>query len=1357
MTSEHSLLAQRVPRPSLRIFISSPRDVAAEREKAREVIAALQRHYGDEISLKAVLWEDLPLGADASFQQGIDLVLSREQGIDIAVFILWSRLGSPIGPMATRPDGSPYRSGTEREFDLMLEAHRQSGDEHRPAILAYVRHDDDGFRRSLQHLPAEPLRQAVQQQQLVEQFIAESFHDAQSRTNLRAYHTYPEPATFSTRLRVHLRELIDARLEGSAIREKRWEGDPYRAFDVFDLEHAEIFFGREPEVADLEALLRRREPCAFAVVVGASGSGKSSLVRAGLVSALVHYNFDAAVAEWRHAVLLPGACDGEPLMGLARILCADEALPELRQSGLTPDVLAGSLSRDPQSALQLALVPGFRRATDSRPGAVKLLLIVDQLEELYTDRRITTEARDVFYGVLHALASSGHASVVATLRGDFYGLAQQDRAFLELKGADGVLDLLPPQPSALRKMITEPARLAGLTWQRDEATGKSLDQILLDDATMHADALPLLEFALHEIYKRKRDRSLTVDSYRNDLEGLKGAVGSRAESAFLALPMDVQAALPRLLNELVTLNADHETRPAKQWAPYQHEDATSPEGRLRSALLDARLLTANEINGQPAVALAHEALLTSWKRLSNWVVSNADSLRVRARVQVDYALWKEGEGKNASLLLPGGLRLEEARALRSKRCDILTEELSSYIQVSERHHDARKLRGLLVRCALFTVLALTSTFAVLSSIEAQNALAASQLVEASRLLAYGSPVADDVAEAVSLAARAAQSWRADLQERARTVLQFWLPRLRPIEDVLLDLEPGTLFFWRGKAYELGPERRPRLLSDYPASAARLTRDRTALAIFEATGWLRIMDSESRAESMRIDLRDSDLVEIVEPSNEAGLVFVLRTRTLSAGAARQYALTVDTRGKTWNELPDWPLENGSDVNSTLARGVDIRRCWAKEAADEMNDSQLSPCLLELPFPALIPEEQLWRTPSQPQSVQGESDGVWEAAIRNAAVDPFWIDLCSAHGISSSADSAAILSDVCFSPGFLWFGAVARIGDRIRVGVINAGHLFRGGAVALYISESAGQITKSRLFEGANEAGVFDGNRCAVLLINHPRGNEASVSFVDLNDLESFTPSEQPASARLPVSDSTTGEVAVLAEGNEIWIFAPTDNCRYVLARRLPAPIGARILGFSWLREGLSIVGADGLLLIIEPLTGKITERVRLPDSPFSDESKEIRGDDDLGFGSLSDISQMGGLLIKRDFKLPESATFADEIQLLSARGTPLTSRVSMGAILVGAGVARESEAWLDPVVDASGIMSLRTDEEVVAARNGTSEDVASRLLSDRTGLDDSSEPFRLSVLPGAERAAPPTQPAKPIPFARWFSALSRNLP
>ena len=133
---------------TVRIFISSPGDVQPERAVARTVIDRLQRQYAGKLQLIPLLWEELPLEATASFQANIDKIVSPE-GVDIAVFILWSRLGSPLGPEWRRPDGTPYTSGTAYEFDAMVAASRASGG--KPAILAYVKEQP----RTLEPLPLE--------------------------------------------------------------------------------------------------------------------------------------------------------------------------------------------------------------------------------------------------------------------------------------------------------------------------------------------------------------------------------------------------------------------------------------------------------------------------------------------------------------------------------------------------------------------------------------------------------------------------------------------------------------------------------------------------------------------------------------------------------------------------------------------------------------------------------------------------------------------------------------------------------------------------------------------------------------------------------------------------------------------------------------------------------------------------------------------------------------------------------------------------------------------------------------------------------------------------------------------------
>ena len=197
---------------TFRIFISSPGDVAEERDKAKQVIAELQRRYDGQAILIPVLWEDLPITATSPFQVGIEDQIIKSIKIDIAVFILWSKLGSPTGPSITKSDGTAYLSGTEREFDLMLHAFEQSGGKS-PLIFAYTRRDDESFglRLDAAKQDDDALEELIKQRRLVKRFINERFQDKDGH-NLRAYHSYNEPVAFAQRLQVHLSGAIDGLL-----------------------------------------------------------------------------------------------------------------------------------------------------------------------------------------------------------------------------------------------------------------------------------------------------------------------------------------------------------------------------------------------------------------------------------------------------------------------------------------------------------------------------------------------------------------------------------------------------------------------------------------------------------------------------------------------------------------------------------------------------------------------------------------------------------------------------------------------------------------------------------------------------------------------------------------------------------------------------------------------------------------------------------------------------------------------------------------------------------------------------------------------------------------------------------------
>ena len=676
---------------TLRIFISSPGDVHDERERARQVVQGLRKRYVQYFDLKPILWEELPLQLDASFQQGIDLVLSEEHGIDIAVFILWSRLGSPVGSLIQREDGSEYRSGTERELDVVLRARRASGGE-RPRILAYTRDDEASFEEGLRGKSTAEKDDMLRQKKLVEAFIREEFHDPERGTNLRAYHSFQRPQTFSERLRIHLQELLDgmcAGLRPDPVWNIESQGPPFRGLEAFHFEHADVFFGREDEVLECRKLLSdaARRGCAFLLLTGASGSGKSSLARAGLMPDVLEHEIDDTVAAWLHTEFTPSALGDHPVQGMANVLLA--AVPALRSAVPTPEDLPEALMRDPQLAVRLLLVPALKAESVklSCKGAVRLILLADQLEELFTDPRFDDEARQHFCGILDALARSGFVWVVGTLRGDFYPRLQELEPLVRLKADGKQIDLLPPRIDDIRRVIESPAMLAGL---RYEATGdKTLADRILADVSAQTELLPLLEDLLRELFERRTaDGLLTIAAYES-LGGIEGSLSQRADAALVNLPTSTRAMLPIVFYELISMDTvgGHPFRRRGDLAFLNSEQSTK---QLVDALIASRILTSDG----SGIYAAHEALFRVWPKAVQWACENRELISKRSWLNDSAQRWV-AENREPSLLLDTSKLIDRAET-QWVYSPSLTEVEREYIQKSVTHFKRKGVFGWMV-------------------------------------------------------------------------------------------------------------------------------------------------------------------------------------------------------------------------------------------------------------------------------------------------------------------------------------------------------------------------------------------------------------------------------------------------------------------------------------------------------------------------------------------------------------------------------------------------------------------------------------------------------------------------------------
>jgi|GEM_PF-3038724 len=705
---------------TVRIFIGSPGDVHEEREKARRVVNTLQRVFGDRMVLEFVTWETMPLSAADPFQVGIEEKLRNQSPIDIAIFVFWWRLGSPLNEKITRRDGTEYRSGTEREFDFMLELAEENKRKqiNGPKILVYFRDDDKGFREEFTRVPREKLNEIVDQAKLLASFRAENFQDAGGR-NKRAYTEYKQPDDFAELLSKHLSAALDELdLEGGSI---VWKEPPYRGLGVFDVHHAPIFRGREEEIYDLHKRLRDRtaEGCAFVCIVGASGSGKSSLARAGLAAKLINRSVDESVLQWRVAVLTPGGRENS-FAALVDCLAASPRTKD--ESFRLPDPLPALgaerrqnlqryLQNRNEEAVRELLKPVLQEEEQNARGKISVLLVLDQMEELWSDKKISPEA---FLAAVEILAKLPGFAVVSTLRSDFYHHAQESPTFLRMKGDRGLFDLIRPDEVALAEIIEKPARTAGITFERDAT--RSLSERILRDALVDPGALPLLEFALAELYEESvkeaaikaaaspeqspRHLVLTNSAY-GEIGKVEGAITRSATKVFEGLSVKTQEALPELLPLLVSVDPGSgeeflSVRLRPRLAELTGPDADSPRALLTMALVKARFLTTDNDKGVANVTLTHEALLKRWPIISDWIQGNRECLRIRSQVSQAHAHWK-AKGGDPSLLLPRGVALEEGRRLLKEAPHLLNAEgyeaLSDFIRDSIGADFERELAG----------------------------------------------------------------------------------------------------------------------------------------------------------------------------------------------------------------------------------------------------------------------------------------------------------------------------------------------------------------------------------------------------------------------------------------------------------------------------------------------------------------------------------------------------------------------------------------------------------------------------------------------------------------------------------------
>ena len=407
--------------------------------------------------------------------------------------------------------------------------------------------------------------------------------------------------------------------------QKRIEGEPYPGLRAFRLEESDRFFGRDAEIEDLlERLVVRNDR--FIAVIGPSGSGKSSLVYAGLIPALNLKSIGGV--RWVTASFSPRELGDDPFLPLAAAL--SKAFPD---RGWRAPELSQRLRADPASIAAIA-----EEAIQSQGTNAQLLLFVDQFEELFA-AKVAAATRDAFFRLLAAAAASPWLRVVAAMRSDFYSQWPQDEASAALL-RHGHYSVGTPGAAALEKMVAEPAKAAGLM-----IAPKLVQRILTDTGTAPG-ALALAEFALAQLYARRNGNELTEAAYQ-EIGGIAGAIDGLAEEAVTRAQqtnnLDEETFL-RLFLAIASVeqrNDDGTGALAVVRRRAQLHELSPPALLLAQQLIERRILVSRQDgNDQPAVIeVGHEAVFSHWQRFKDWHAHYANDLALRRQAEQAAREW----------------------------------------------------------------------------------------------------------------------------------------------------------------------------------------------------------------------------------------------------------------------------------------------------------------------------------------------------------------------------------------------------------------------------------------------------------------------------------------------------------------------------------------------------------------------------------------------------------------------------------------------------------------------------------------------------------------------------------------------
>ncbi|MCY7277780.1 MAG: caspase family protein [Phormidesmis sp. CAN_BIN44] len=450
---------------------------------------------------------------------------------------------------------------------------------------------------------------------------------------------------------------------------------PYKGLEYFDFneEDPKYFYGRDPLISELLEKVRTSN---FVAVLGASGSGKSSVVRAGLLHQLKLGERVAGSSQWSNYIFRPG---DQPLQNLAEAF-VPRSLSEID--------FAVQLKKA-QDLVNAGAMGLGQLITASK--ASRVVLVVDQFEECFAPNQDSVKLQPFFECLLEAIARPDNKlCLVLTLRADFFGKCLE-YADLANHIKANLIAVEPMKQGELAQAITEPAKRVGLDIETE-----LIDQMLRDVADAPG-SLPLLQYTLKLLWERKSINWLTLATY-NDLGRVEGALEQRANQIYDSLSLEEQEAARCIFLELTQLGAGTENT-RRQVAKRDLITLKQPEAlidRVIQRLSAERLVVTSELVGRSSnsehtevIDIAHEALINHWKKLQDWIEANQADLKRKRTLEEKAKEWRDSGQRSELAYLLQGSKLIEAEDFLQAHADTmpLSSLAQEFIQISQAERD----------------------------------------------------------------------------------------------------------------------------------------------------------------------------------------------------------------------------------------------------------------------------------------------------------------------------------------------------------------------------------------------------------------------------------------------------------------------------------------------------------------------------------------------------------------------------------------------------------------------------------------------------------------------------------------------